>query len=319
MTAIASSIAHQILGVSSYHAFSHTEAGRSCLGKIPPDAPGHDSRAVRQGSRCHVQHDQPVGERAPPSATFPAETPRRSQSEGNGTATTRPSHPVFTGGGQVNTKFFTNDQANTLLNKFAGIFAHNPDIEFFDALVGYLRASGYFALRPHLDHVPKIRILVGIDVDAFLVRQHRKGLLHLADADKTLAEIRAALRQDIQSAPYQQEVEAGILQFVKDVASRRIEIRAHPTKRLHAKIYVFRPKGFCEHKPGAVITGSSNLTAAGLGTEDASRNYEFNVLLHDYRDVKFAADEFQRLWDEGLQPKMIPVGEVLLSLKHQKI
>lgn len=201
----------------------------------------------------------------------------------------------------MSTKFFTNDQANTLLNKFAGIFAHNPDIEFFDALVGYLRASGYFALRPHLDHVPKIRILVGIDVDAFLVRQHRKGLLHLADADKTLAEIRAALRQDIQSAPYQQEVEAGILQFVRDVASRRIEIRAHPTKRLHAKVYIFRPKGFCEHKPGAVITGSSNLTAAGLGTEDANRNYEFNVLLHDYSDVQFATDEFQKLWDEGVE------------------
>jgi hypothetical protein len=210
-------------------------------------------------------------------------------------------------GNTVSTKFFTNDQANTMLNKFAGIFAHNPDIEFFDALVGYLRASGYFALRPHLDHVPKIRILVGIDVDALLVRQHRKGLLHLADADKTLAEVRVALRQDIQTAPYQKEVEDGILQFVRDVAARRIEIRAHPTKRLHAKVYIFRPKGFCEHKPGAVITGSSNLTAAGLGTEDASRNYEFNVLLHDYDDVRFASDEFEKLWVEGVEvlPKAV--------------
>ncbi len=201
----------------------------------------------------------------------------------------------------MSTKFFTNDQANTLLNKFAGIFAHNPDIESFDALVGYLRASGYFALRPHLDRVPKIRILVGIDVDGLLARQHRKGLLHLADADKTLAEVRGALRQDIQTAPYQKDVEAGILQFVRDVASRRIEIRAHPTKRLHAKVYIFRPKGFCEHKPGAVITGSSNLTAAGLGTEDGTRNYEFNVLLHDYPDVQFATDEFEKLWAEGVE------------------
>ena len=28
---------------------------------------------------------------------------------------------------------------NTLLKKFAGVFAHNSDIERFDALVGYLR------------------------------------------------------------------------------------------------------------------------------------------------------------------------------------
>lgn len=51
-------------------------------------------------------------------------------------------------------RFFTNEGKNTLLKKFAGVFASNPDIERFDALVGYLRASGYFALRPHLEKVP---------------------------------------------------------------------------------------------------------------------------------------------------------------------
>jgi len=33
-------------------------------------------------------------------------------------------------------RFFTNEGENTLLKKFAGVFAHNPDIERFDALVG---------------------------------------------------------------------------------------------------------------------------------------------------------------------------------------
>ncbi len=68
-----------------------------------------------------------------------------------------------------------------------------------------------------------------------------------------------------------------------DVISKKIELRAHPTKRLHAKLYIFRPKGFNEHKPGAVITGSSNLTAAGIGVEDQVSNYEFNVLLARFR------------------------------------
>jgi hypothetical protein len=36
----------------------------------------------------------------------------------------------------MSTKFFTNNAENTLLKKFAGVFAHNPDIEWFDALVG---------------------------------------------------------------------------------------------------------------------------------------------------------------------------------------
>jgi len=200
----------------------------------------------------------------------------------------------------MSTRFFTNEGENTLLKKFAGVFAHNPDIERFDALVGYLRASGYFALRPHLEKVPVIRILVGIDVDAQLAQQHRKGLLLLGDADKTLAAVRRQIETDVQGAPYRKEVEDGIRQFIADVAAKRVQIKAHPIKRLHAKLYIFLPGGFCEHKPGAVITGSSNLTAAGLGVEDAAGNYEFNVRLHDYDDVVFARDEFEKLWAEGV-------------------
>ena len=197
-------------------------------------------------------------------------------------------------------RFFTNEGENTLLKKFAGVFASNPDIERFDALVGYLRASGYFALRPHLEKVPLIRIIVGIDVDDQLARHHRKGLLMLGDADKTLDFVRKKLAEDVQGAPYRRDIEDGIRQFVADVASKRVEIRAHSTKKLHAKLYIFLPTGFCEHKPGAVITGSSNLTAAGLGVEDAASNYEFNVVLHDYDEVVFAKNEFEKLWNEGV-------------------
>src|SRR5580700_6421040 len=120
-------------------------------------------------------------------------------------------------------RFFTNEGENTLLKKFAGVFASNPDIERFDALVGYFRASGYFALRPHLEKVPQIRIIVGIDVDSELARHRRKGLLMLGDADKTLAFVRTELSEDVQRAPYRRDVEGGIHQFVADVASKRIE------------------------------------------------------------------------------------------------
>ena len=88
---------------------------------------------------------------------------------------------------------------------------------------------------------------------------------------------------------------------MNDVIARKIELRAHPTKRLHAKLYIFLPKGWNEHKPGAVITGSSNLTNAGLGSGANASNYEFNVVLHDYDDVKFAKDEFGELWEESVE------------------
>ncbi len=200
----------------------------------------------------------------------------------------------------MSTRFFTNAGDNTLLNKFKGIFEHNKDIEFFDALVGYLRASGYFSIRPFLQHVPNIRILVGINVDTIISDYHRQGLLFHPDTDRAVEEFRKALRDDIQDARYTKEVEDGIVQFVEDVVTKKLEIRAHPSKRLHAKIYIFRPTGFNEHKAGAVITGSSNLTDAGLGTRETQRNYEFNVLLNSFEDVQFATQEFENLWKEGV-------------------
>ena len=195
----------------------------------------------------------------------------------------------------MSTKFFTNQDTNTLLNKFKGIFEHNTDIEHFDALVGYFRASGYFKVRPFLENVPHIRILVGIDVDKILAKYQSKGLLFQGDANQTLIEFLSEVKSDIQGSYYDQEIENGILQFIEDIASKKIEIKAHPSKKLHAKIYIFKPHGWNEHKSGYVITGSSNLTENGLGGTD-NFNYEFNVQLKDYDDVKFATDEFERLW-----------------------
>jgi hypothetical protein len=86
----------------------------------------------------------------------------------------------------MSTRFFTNHGEQTLFRKFQGVFDSNPDIEKFDALVGYLRSSGYSALRPYLEKVPHIRILVGINVDAIMADYHRRGLLFLADPTKAL-------------------------------------------------------------------------------------------------------------------------------------
>ena len=143
----------------------------------------------------------------------------------------------------MSTRFFTNHGEQTLFEKFRGVFESNSDIERFDALVGYLRSSGYFALRPYLEKVPHIRILVGINVDAIMADYHRRGLLFLADPTKALEEFRNLLRSDIQGAAYRRDVEVGIIQFIDDVISKKIELRAHPTKRPHAKIYIFRPTG----------------------------------------------------------------------------
>jgi superfamily II DNA/RNA helicase/HKD family nuclease len=209
----------------------------------------------------------------------------------------------------MSTRFFTNDGDNTLLNKFKGVFEHNKDIKYFDALVGYFRASGYFRIREHLKDVPKIRILVGIDVDKIIAKYNSKGLLFQGDANQTLIEFLNDAKEDIQTAKYTKEVESGILQFIEDISTKKIEIKAHPSRKLHAKIYIFRPEKWNEHNQGKVITGSSNLSDSGLGGYDGS-NYEFNVILESYDDVAFATKEFEKLWLEGISILPVEIKKV---------
>lgn len=86
----------------------------------------------------------------------------------------------------MNTKFFTNDNNNTLLNKIEGIFTHK-NIYFFDALVGYFYASGYFRIRPFIEKVKQIRILHGIDIDGLIKKANYEGFV--LNEDKAEAKI----------------------------------------------------------------------------------------------------------------------------------
>lgn len=197
------------------------------------------------------------------------------------------------------TKFFTNQDDNSLLKKFEGVFTNIDSIRHFDALVGYFRTSGYFKVRAFLDKIPKIRILVGINVDQLIKKYHEKGQHYLDNPDETKQDFLADIINNIQEADYDKVTENGIIQFIKDLTDGKIELRAHPKKKIHAKVYIFRPVPFNEYAPCEVITGSSNLTDAGLGANPES-NYEFNVSLRDYEDVKYATEEFERLWNESV-------------------
>ena len=196
----------------------------------------------------------------------------------------------------MSVNIFTNEAENSLLKKFNGVFENMLNLYAFRAVVGYFRASGYFAVREHLMKVKDVKILVGIDVDQIIGEAQRKGLLFNGDEDKTRLEFISWIEKDIKEARYAKNVESGILKFIDDIINKRLEIRAHKSKQLHAKIYIFLPEKFNEHTDGRLITGSSNLTSAGLGAKKERNNYEFNVEIKDYTNVKFALDEFEKLW-----------------------
>lgn len=198
----------------------------------------------------------------------------------------------------LHSNFFTNRGGNTLIKEFEGILKHNESIKHLDAVVGFLRASGYFSLRPFLNGIDKARVLIGIDVDKYIVEAAKKEKFFFGAAKGVKEDYLRELRADIEHSGYTKDIEAGILQMVDDLISGKLELRAHPSKRIHAKMYVLYPNGFNQYTQGMAITGSSNLSGNGLGISP-ERQYEFNVKLDRNEDVQFAKNEFELLWEEA--------------------
>lgn len=198
----------------------------------------------------------------------------------------------------MNPHIFTNKGGNTLIREFEGILQHNPQIRNLDAVVGFLRASGYFSLRPFLDNIRKARILIGIDVDKYIVQAARQGRLFFGAEENVKEDCLRKIRKDIEASDYKKEIEEGMFQMVQDLLDDKLELRAHPSKKIHAKLYVLYPDDFNQYTQGMAITGSSNLSGNGLGVTQ-ERQYEFNVKMDRYDDVKFSKDEFEQLWKEA--------------------
>ena len=198
----------------------------------------------------------------------------------------------------VSSHFFTNRGGNTLMKEFEGILENNPQVKNLDAVVGFLRASGYFTLRPFLDNINKVRILIGIDVDKYIAHAHQRGELFFGAEEQVKEECLRLLKQDIEASHYTKQVEDGMLQMVQDMIDGKLELRAHPSKKIHAKFYILYPDNYNQHTFGAAITGSSNLSGNGLGIGD-DKQYEFNVKLTQFDDVDFAKQEFELLWREA--------------------
>lgn len=198
----------------------------------------------------------------------------------------------------IHSNFFTNKNGNTLMKEFEGILQHNQYIKNLDAVVGFLRASGYFSLRPFLDNINRVRILIGIDVDKYIAQAANQGKIFFGAEEEVREECLRKIRRDIESSNYKKEVEDGIFQMIQDLIDGKLELRAHPSKKIHAKLYILYPDDFNQYSQGVAITGSSNLSGNGLGISE-DKQYEFNVKLDRYDDVKFAKDEFEQLWKEA--------------------
>ncbi len=207
--------------------------------------------------------------------------------------------------------FFTNEEGQSLLSRFKATL---KDTQLFDVLVGYFRTSGFYQLYESFEPVEKIRILVGLNVDreTYDIMQYhdQMGMLDFESHQRTKKQFQHNLKSEIESSnENDNHLEIGLRKFIefliiecknkeqdkaKGGNGNKLEIRAYPSKNIHAKVYIgrFFPD---DRDYGFVITGSSNFSESGFIT-----NREFNVELRKKMDVQFAEKQFNILWKESV-------------------
>lgn len=192
----------------------------------------------------------------------------------------------------TDTRFFTNEEGNSLLARFRETL---PGTRFFDVLSGYFRSSGFGLIADALGNVEKMRILVGMETEQAVVDAVAEGELETAILPSH-AEIRdeysREVQRELERAPESQATEDSISRFIEFIRAGKVEIRGHPSRDIHAKVYISR---YFAMEFGSVVTGSSNFTNPGL-----TARREFNVQLKDEPDVRFALARFEKLWEESV-------------------
>jgi len=140
--------------------------------------------------------------------------------------------------------FITNEAGKNLRDRFGALLGE--DTRFFDCLVGYFFISGFHKLHPALTKTEKIRILVGIKTDAATVELIRSAKEQQEFVLESHAQVKERLPGEIlnefQRTSDSAEIEDGIRKFVEWIKSGKLEVRAYPSERVHAKLYALTPE-----------------------------------------------------------------------------
>jgi len=195
-----------------------------------------------------------------------------------------------------NLSFITNEESQGLKERFRTLI---KDTFFFDCLVGYFYSSGFYTVYPALENTDKMRILIGISTNrqtfAMMEQANKQSQQAFAFSHaETKQEIENLVENEMADSEDSRNVEDGVHTFIDWISKGKLEIRAYPSQKIHAKLYImtFREG---DRDTGRVITGSSNFTQSGLVD-----NLEFNVELQRPEDYNFALKKFNELWENAV-------------------
>jgi superfamily II DNA or RNA helicase/HKD family nuclease len=190
--------------------------------------------------------------------------------------------------------FITNSGVENLKDRISELISKSNELKF---LVGFFYFSGIKELYERLknNNSVKLKILVGLNVDKITY-----GFIELAERDSNISDQEKidlffkSLEISINSDDFdKREFYEQVKFFINLIKEDRLIIRK-TYRPNHAKLYIFKLRPG-EVKNTIFITGSSNLTSAGLKQQE-----EFNVEISDYGS-KEAEEYFDNLWEEAIR------------------
>ncbi|MBU0578221.1 helicase [Patescibacteria group bacterium] len=192
------------------------------------------------------------------------------------------------------TNFITNDDADDLKKRLIQLIQKSEELKF---LVGFFYFSGIRELYEGLKSNPDtaIKVLVGLNVD-----RHNFGLIEFADNEQLSDEEKTykffeSIKKSLNTENFDtQEFYEQVKFFVELIQEDKLIIRKTFNPN-HAKLYLFHLEQGQVGRKNLFITGSSNLTKAGLSTQN-----EFNVEIGDY-GFEDAEQYFDVLWAEAVK------------------
>ena len=212
--------------------------------------------------------------------------------------------------------FISNSANQTLKSRLKTLIAKSEELKF---LVGFFYFSGIRELYESLKEKENLslKVLVGLNVDKAIwgLAEYRTGTYQ--NEEEVFAFFESIKKSfntdDFDTKEFYEQVRF----FIKLLLEDRLIIRKteHPN---HAKLYIFKLEEDQVGRNALFITGSSNLTKAGLSTQG-----EFNVEISDY-GVEDANNYFDELWrraiiiteKHALKEKLIRVIEEETHLKQ---
>lgn len=191
--------------------------------------------------------------------------------------------------------FITNSGENNLKKRLVDLIRHSEELKF---LVGFFYFSGisefYDTLRNNSECT--LKILVGLNVDkiAFKIVEYDEEEVTKSNKERRELFIDSVKKtintDDFDTKEFNEQVKF----FIEMIKIKRLIIRKTDRPN-HSKLYIFKLNETQIGRKRLFITGSSNLTKAGVSTQD-----EFNVEISDY-GVNDAEAYFDALWDEAVE------------------